>query len=68
MFKVYIVYSPSIDAYYIGQSEDFDARFQWHKDKIFAGNFTKRANDWIAFLIIDCLSRKQSVNLEAHII
>jgi putative endonuclease len=67
MFKVYILYSPSIDAYYIGQIEDFEARFQCHKDKIFGRSFTKRADDWIVFLIIDCPSRKQSVNLEAHI-
>jgi len=67
MFKVYILYSPSIDAYYIGQSEDVSTRFQWHKEKLFGRSFTKRAEDWTIFLIIDCISRKQSVNIEAHI-
>ncbi len=67
MFKVYILYSPTLDGYYIGQSEDFEKRFQWHKNKLFAESFTKRAEDWITFLTIDCISRRQSVNIEAHI-
>ena len=67
MYKVYILYSPTADSFYVGQSEDFDARFQWHKDKIFGKSFTKRADDWTIFLTVDCMSRKQSVNIEAHI-
>ena len=67
MHQVYVLYSPSIDSYYVGQTEDFVARFQSHKEKLFPLSFTKRADDWIVHLTIDCSSRKQAVNIESHI-
>ncbi len=67
MHKVYILYSPSIDRYYVGQSENFDQRLEWHKDKLFEKSFTKKADDWLVFLTIVCLSRKHADNIENHI-
>ena len=67
MFAVYILYSPTLDSFYVGQTEDFDKRFQWHKDELFDRSHTKRAEDWTVFLIIECISRKQAVNIESHI-
>jgi putative endonuclease len=67
MFQVYILYSESIDRFYIGQTENLDSRKGWHDDKIFDRNFTVQANDWIIFISIDCISRKQAVNIETHI-
>ncbi|HYC84723.1 MAG TPA: GIY-YIG nuclease family protein [Chryseosolibacter sp.] len=67
MFQVYILYSPSLDRYYIGQTENIDVRINWHKRKVFLRCFTARASDWHIFLTVDCISRKQAVNIEAHI-
>jgi putative endonuclease len=67
MFQVYILYSQSIDHFYIGQTENLDSRKIWHDDKVFPKNFTVQANDWVIFLTINCISRKQAVNIEAHI-
>lgn len=65
--QVYILYSPSLDTYYTGQSEAFEERLKWHLEHLFPGSYTKRAADWQIVLTIDCISRKQAVNLEAHI-
>jgi putative endonuclease len=67
MFQVYILYSKSLDRFYIGQTENLDVRKGWHDEKIFKGNFTVQANDWVVFFSLDCISRKQSVNIESHI-
>jgi putative endonuclease len=67
MFTVYILYSPTLDRYYIGQTEDFDSRFTWHKDKLFDGSYTSKANDWLIFFQLNCESRRQAVNVERHI-
>lgn len=48
MYFVYIIYSKSIDRYYIGSSKDPWKRLGFH-NKGLSGNkraFTKRASDW----------------------
>ena len=67
MFVVYILYSKQIDRFYIGQSEDYSIRLELHQQKFFKGSFTIQAQDWTTFLIIECKSRRQSVNIELHI-
>ena len=67
MFQVYILRSPSLGSYYIGQSEDLKNRIALHEGKTFTRSFTKRASDWELFHVIDCASRKQAVNIESHI-
>ena len=44
MFKVYIIYSLTLDRYYIGHSQDLDARIYCHKNS--GSKSTKAANDW----------------------
>jgi putative endonuclease len=45
MFIVYIIYSSSLDRYYVGQTDDFDDRLEHHN----AGEspYTSRVSDWI---------------------
>jgi putative endonuclease len=64
---VYILYSATIDAYYVGQSENFVTRLDSHLQHAFSRSFTRRAQDWQLALLINCVSRKQAVNIEAHI-
>ena len=44
MFHVYILYSPSLDRFYIGQTNDVARRIFFHR----AGRetYTRRAEDW----------------------
>ena len=66
-FYVYILYAKSIDRFYIGQTENLMDRQQWHLNKLFRRNFTVQADDWELFFAIECDTRKQAVNIEAHI-
>jgi putative endonuclease len=44
-FCVYIIYSPSLDKYYIGYTSDIEKRLQEHNSGI--SSFTAKANDWV---------------------
>ena len=43
-FYIYIVYSPSLDRYYVGHTEDLDNRIFRHTNS--GSKSTKKANDW----------------------
>jgi putative endonuclease len=43
-FYVYIIYSPSLDQYYAGQSENLQDRLFRHKNS--GSKSTKNANEW----------------------
>jgi putative endonuclease len=64
---VYILYSPSIDRFYVGQTENFSERQTLHREHFFKGSFTVQVDDWQVFITIECKTRKQAVNIEAHI-
>jgi len=44
MFYIYIIYSKSIDKYYVGSCHDIDKRLQDHLNS--RSKFTKVAKDW----------------------
>jgi len=64
---VYILYSPLIDKYYIGQTSDLEQRLKEHKSKYYCKAFTKKCNDWELFISIKCASRSQARKIESHI-
>ena len=64
---VYILYSATIDAFYIGHSENLDVRIGQHLGQLFSQSFTKRARDWTVFFSIECINRIQAVNIENHL-
>ena len=43
-YTVYIIYSPKLDKYYIGYSEDVVLRLEQHNSGI--STFTAKASDW----------------------
>jgi len=55
MASVYILFSKSIDTYYIGSCEDLEKRLIQHWDKTFGFSFTAKAEDWEIFLKIEDL-------------
>ncbi|WP_405211544.1 GIY-YIG nuclease family protein [Dokdonia sp. Asnod2-E02] len=65
MATVYILYSKSIDRYYIGSCLDLEQRVQEHilNNK----GFTARAQDWKIFFKIENLEYQQARRIEKHI-
>ncbi|MBO7143723.1 MAG: GIY-YIG nuclease family protein [Salinivirgaceae bacterium] len=66
-YFVYIIYSQTIDKYYIGETVDLDNRFEEHISHKFSGSFTTRSVDWEIFLVLECQSRTQARLVESHI-
>ena len=66
-FFVYILFSRSIDSFYIGQSIDPALRLEEHNLRLMNRAFTKRADDWEIFFTIQCESRKQAILIEKNI-
>ncbi len=67
MFCVYIIYSETIDKFYIGESIDLEQRLEEHNMGFYDSAFTKKANDWSLFYTIHCESRLQARKIEIHI-
>jgi putative endonuclease len=66
-YTVYIIYSPSIDQFYIGQTCDLEKRVQEHNSASYINSFTSKTNDWILFFSIECSSRTIALKIEQHI-
>ena len=64
---VYILYSQSIDRFYIGETIDVENRLSEHNTHFFEGSFTSQANDWTVFLTLECKNRTQARMIESHI-
>ena len=67
MAAVYILYSQSLDKYYIGSCIEVTERLDQHLSIIFPGAFTSKTNDWIIFFSLINLSYKRARSIESHI-
>lgn len=67
MSTVYIIYSKSIDRFYIGSCLNFYERLEQHNNKHYAVAFTRQASDWELYYIIDHLNHSQALQIERHI-
>jgi putative endonuclease len=67
-FFCYILYSKSINRYYIGHTSDIEKRLKLHNSGYFGGkSYTYKASDWDIFLIIPCDTMEQAVFIESKI-
>lgn len=66
-YYVYVIYSKTIDSFYIGQSVNLEVRVQQHvvHEKLHAT--TAKADDWVIFYYLECKSRQQAIQIEHHI-
>ena len=64
---VYILFSKSIQRYYIGETEDLNTRLLQHNSGAFIGSFSGRAKDWAVVLVLNCRDRTHARAIEAHI-
>ena len=67
MASVYILYSKTLDRFYIGSCAELSFRLQQHLNKDFMNSFTAKANDWDVFYTIENLGYQQARLIEAHI-
>ena len=67
MYHVYILYSISVNGYYIGITSNIENRISAHNNKIFIKGYTKKADDWELYYAIDCYSINQALKIEKHI-
>ncbi len=67
MHYVYIIYSRKIDRYYTGISFDPEHRLTQHINKHYTGAYTRVANDWQIYLMIQCKNKSIAERIEAHI-
>ena len=65
MYYVYVLYSESLQKYYVGSTNDVKNRIDQHN----AGrsNFTSRGLPWILVVSLECNSRVDPVRLEMKI-
>ncbi len=65
MFYVYIIYSSSLEKYYVGSTEKVEKRLWQHNAG--RGNFTSKGCPWVLIVSIECSSRSEAVQLELKI-
>jgi putative endonuclease len=67
-YVCYIIFSKSLNHYYIGYTSDFETRLQLHNDGFFGGKtYTHKAADWEIFMIIPCELINQAIYVESRI-
>jgi putative endonuclease len=64
---VYILYSPSLNRYYTGETAFPDERLNGHNEGKYQSSYTKRASDWELYLLINCNGRKEALKVEKKI-
>ncbi|MDN3491982.1 GIY-YIG nuclease family protein [Winogradskyella bathintestinalis] len=67
MHSLYILYSESIDKYYVGESKNADIRRNLHNNHHFKKGFTTAASDWVIVLNFECTSKVDALYLENFI-
>lgn len=61
---VYILYSPNLDKFYIGQTNDLSRRLEEHNSDENL-NWTKVGKPWELFLQLKCSSKAHALRLES---
>ncbi|PCJ98813.1 MAG: excinuclease ABC subunit C [Flavobacteriaceae bacterium] len=64
---LYIIYSKTLDKFYIGETPNIQNRIQQHNQHYFKTNFTKSANDWSIVLSKKCDSKENAIYLEKFV-
>ncbi len=65
MFKVYILYSPSIDKFYIGHTNNMQARLEKHLQG--TTRFTSQVKDWQLVYSEDYKTKSEAMKRENYI-
>ena len=66
MHVVYILYSPTYEKYYVGQTPDMETRLLFHNE-LSENSYTSRYRPWELKRVIEVGSRSQAVRIERYI-
>ena len=67
-FFCYILYSKSLNRYYVGYTSDIEERLKLHNTGYFGGrSYTHLTSDWELYLLIPCNTIKQAIFIESKI-
>ena len=67
MYFCYILYSPKLNKFYVGETLDLERRIYLHNSGSIEGAYTSQANDWHLYFKIECESRLMARKIEAHL-
>ena len=67
MHFLYIIYSPTADKYYTGETNNVTTRIDIHNSHKNITAFTKAASDWKTQLIFKCETKEDALYLERYI-
>lgn len=67
MFSVYIIFSPKLNRFYTGTTDNVERRLNEHNNKLRTDAFSSRGIPWEIFFTIDDLESKHAYAIEAHI-
>jgi len=67
MHFVYILYSPSLDKYYIVETQNLEERLAQHRSHSFKSSFTMIASDWWIARSANLFSRIRARKMEAFL-
>ena len=68
MINCYILYSPKLDSYYIGMSQELIAdRTLKHNTSFYGAHYTSKTSDWEFYHAIECVTISQAMKIEKHI-
>ncbi len=67
MAAFYILYSPSLDRFYIGSCVNLKSRIQEHLHARYPKSFTSNFGDWEIYLSINELTYPQARAIESHV-
>ncbi|MGZ8554535.1 MAG: GIY-YIG nuclease family protein [Chitinophagaceae bacterium] len=65
VYKTYIIWSNSLQKFYVGSTNNLDDRVLRHNSG--QGKFTSKGIPWILIWSYDCVDRKEAFNLEYKI-
>ena len=67
MHFVYVIYSRTVDRYYIGETVDIAERLIQHRMHHYAGSFTSIADDWEVAFLLRFKDRESALKAEKHL-
>ena len=66
-YFVYILFSESLNRFYIGTTDDVNKRLHEHNTGHYDNSFTIKGIPWSLFHVIECMNSKQAFELERFI-
>ena len=67
-FCCYIIFSKSINHYYVGYTSNLEERIQLHRSGHFGSkSFTMKSNDWEIYLTFPCKTIEKAIAIENKI-